>query len=598
MTKEQVSNGDNRGMLVTNEECVNNQVLTLYKVHKDFSEILPDLFTVFQHTNNDIVSEETLPKDFYEPDPAAIIASLKAIDSKDFTSILHQYQAGTYNSSPYRLYHDIKAVASALLEKEDYGSEYYKEVDFFYKFSTELLLREVGTIIQSKSNPSNEIANELETQLDDDFNKILTTYTLANGEVVTYVSKTEEQDYQNHTNIYNPHHPPPIKQKIQPVFSSIISKSSLDTSPTLVAEPFTVTKVVPTIKDSNSHSLLENISPSSATIPPPLEGPTNILHDFFHPTWYTVAMPNWLTYKALSLRPSLELPQYADLPIASDEPPTLNLLRNHGIDKGNARSSWGSGHSYQSFAPNRDSKGAVVSDKLKANIWLNHIGLAEIEELKKNFINDGDAIDEDTEVEDVETTEPEAIKPLPNGQEEEFKLEDIDEENGDAKDENQDNKEQPEISLTNLIKWDPSEIRGLKFLKAHREDLLNPSKLQRLISSALLKLNQLRQERYFKSDVHNLLAPNDEEKQLYKCIQSLISIAIKLYNIGPNSFGFKVSNKIPTLVSEYNGTLPGMPSSRSLIGSGSQITADHLTRPGRLPNLRSSATRGRKRLHH
>lgn len=596
MTRDHV-NGDSKSMLMDDEQCTSNTVLTPFEAHKAFSGILPDLFTVYHYANNDIITKKVLPRNFYEPSPAKIIFSLKDKDSKEFTSISHQYQEGKYHSSPYKLYHDIKAVSSILLFGETPGSDTYKEVDFFYKFASELLLREVGTIIQS--NPSDEIKNELETQLEDDFSKILTTYTLANGEIITYILKTEEEDYQSRSSIYNPHHPPPVKQKIQPLFSSVVSKSSLDATPTLVAEPFTVTKVVPTIKDSSSSNLLENISPSSATIPPPLEGPTNILHDFFHPTWYTVAMPNWLTYKALSLKQGIELPQYADLPIASNEPPTLNLLRNHGIEKGGANSSWGLGHNYQSFAPTRDGKGAVVSDRLKANIWLNHIGFAEIEKLKKSFIRDNDTMDEDTEVEDVESTlctQQELTKSVENERKENLELEEIDENGFKVKDENEDGKELV-INLTNLLKWDPLEIRSLKFLKAHRLQLLTPSKLQGLISDNLLKLNELRQERYLRSNTGNPHSPDDEEKQLYKCVQSLILVAMKLYNVGPGGLGFKASNKIPTLVSEYNGTLPGMPSSRNFIGSGPQITANHITRPGRLPNLRSTSNRGRRRLH-
>ena len=539
-----------------------------------------------------------MPKNFHEPNPANIISSLEGNDAKELTSLSQQYQDGKYNTSPYKLFHDIKAISSILLNKESEKSEKYKEIDFFYKFSTELLLREVGTLVQSTSIKSNDIDNELESQIEDDFNKILTTYTLTNGEIITYISKTEEEDYQSRSSIYNPHHPPPVKQKIKPLFSSVISKSSLDTTPTLVPEPFSVTKVVPTIKDSSSNNLLENTSPSSATIPPPLEGPANILHDFFHPTWYTVAMPNWLTYKALTLRPSPSLPQYADLPIASNEPPTLNLLRSHDIDKGGASSSWGQGHNYQSFAPSKDNKGAVVSDRLKANIWLQHIGFAEIEKLKKSFLRDGDEMDEDTEVEELEVTQPEGSREVENGREEELKLEETtNEEDVEIKDENESEKDSPVLSLTNLLKWDPLEMKSLKFLKTHRQELLQPSKLQRLISSSLLKLNKLRQERYFKSDAGNILPPNDEEKQLYRCVQQLILLAMKLYNVGPNGLGFKVSNKIPTLTSEYNGTLPGMPASRSLAGLGPPLTANHLTRPGRLPSLRSSGTRGRRRLH-
>ena len=67
-----------------------------------------------------------------------------------------------------------------------------------------MLLREVGNLIKF-NNETGEIKTELETQLDEDFTKIITNYNISNGEVITYISTTEEPEPQSSSVLYQHH---------------------------------------------------------------------------------------------------------------------------------------------------------------------------------------------------------------------------------------------------------------------------------------------------------------------------------------------------------------------------------------------------------
>ena len=65
-----------------NEPTTNNH----FKVSK-FESILPDLFTVYEHTNKDVLTNEILPVDFYQENPMKIVSSLQSHTTTDVTSI-------------------------------------------------------------------------------------------------------------------------------------------------------------------------------------------------------------------------------------------------------------------------------------------------------------------------------------------------------------------------------------------------------------------------------------------------------------------------------------------------------------------------------
>ncbi|AOW27110.1 chromatin structure-remodeling complex subunit RSC58 [Candida albicans L26] len=541
-----------------------------------FESILPDLFTVYEHTNKDVLTNEILPVDFYQENPMKIVSSLQSHTTTDVTSIKNKYKNGQY-STPYQLFHDIKAVASILLNKEENGSLQYKELDFFYKFSTELLLREVGNLIKF-NNETGEIKTELETQLDEDFTKIITNYNISNGEVITYISTTEEPEPQSSSVLYQHHqHKEEPTKKTQPLFSSVISKSELDNRASIVPSPYGLAQVVPSIKDSSSENTLETLSPIANRIPSPLDQPTNILHDFFHPTWYTISVPAWLTYTSQTIKPAnLNTNQESEDGVGASTKTKLSILKNRDNDYSTKPTNiWGPGNYYRSFAPSRNSSGSIVGNKLKANVWLQHIGMTEIAELKESFVenkNETNPLDNDTVVGKEDAGEGKSSKE--NGAEPT---------NGhQASEKTQQPSSRQAINIANIIKWDPTKVEELNYLKEHKQDLVNPQKLQKMISISLLKLNKLRQQRYSRSDVRNPLAPQHEENILYNRVVKLISIAIQLFNVNPGCFSYQFSKNIPVLVSEFSGTLPGIPPTKAIVNNGTTAT----TKSNRLPNLK------------
>lgn len=541
-----------------------------------FESILPDLFTVYEHTNKDVLTNEILPVDFYQENPMKIVSSLQSHTTTDVTSIKNKYKNGQY-STPYQLFHDIKAVASILLNKEENGSLQYKELDFFYKFSTELLLREVGNLIKF-NNETGEIKTELETQLDEDFTKIITNYNISNGEVITYISTTEEPEPQSSSVLYQHHqHKEEPTKKTQPLFSSVISKSELDNRASIVPSPYGLVQVVPSIKDSLSENTLETLSPIANRIPSPLDQPTNILHDFFHPTWYTISVPAWLTYTSQTIKPAnLNTNQELEDGVGASTKTKLSILKNRDNDYSTKPTNiWGPGNYYRSFAPSRNLSGSIVGNKLKANVWLQHIGMTEIAELKESFVenkNETNPLDNDTVVGKEDAGEGKSSKE--NGAEPT---------NGhQASEKTQQPSSRQAINIANIIKWDPTKVEELNYLKEHKQDLVNPQKLQKMISISLLKLNKLRQQRYSRSDVRNPLAPQHEENILYNRVVKLISIAIQLFNVNPGCFSYQFSKNIPVLVSEFSGTLPGIPPTKAIVNNGTTAT----TKLNRLPNLK------------
>ncbi|EMG51127.1 Chromatin remodeling complex subunit, putative [Candida maltosa Xu316] len=538
-----------------------------------FEKILPDLFKVYEHTNNEVVTSKSLPIGFYEEDSIRILDALQVFDVKETTSLEDKFKDGLY-TTPYQLYHDIKVVSSILLNKSKRGSSEYKEYDFFYKFSTELLLREVGNALTFNNKLVN-IKNELESQLDDDFSKIVRSYNLANQEVLTYISTTEEPALSN-SGYYQPQYQQETVKKVQPLFSSIISKSELDNKKTIVKDPYGVAQVIPNIKDTVSENVLDSLSPISTKIPSPLDQPTNILHDFFHPTWYTVSMPQWLTYRSQAIKPlGINAISDQDIGTSSTSSHKLSILQNRENEFANSvTNSWGPGIYYNSFAPSRDSSKSIVGHKLRANIWLQHIGMDIIAKIKKsymetNYPSDKEGNEKEKEV-DSDKKEPEKEE-----KQKETETEKSKEVDGES-----------EINLASLSTWNPSQVEELKFLKNHKEDLINPKKLQKMISTSLLKLNKLRQERIARSDVRNPLAPENNEYVLYNRLVKLISIAIELVKLNPGDFSYEFSKNIPVLVSEFSGTLPGVAPNKIVATNSATVNT---TKSNRLPTLRGPA---------
>lgn len=518
-----------------------------------------------------ILTEATLPIDFYEPDANNIITSyveyMKGNASPQTTSISEKYASKEY-STLYELYHDIKAVASSKIQKQKVGSAKYNDIDFFYKFATELLLRESSrlslALFHTKKDDADDVLerSELETQLSEDFNKISVSYNLTNGEVVTFTYKSEEPS-SSIPSIPNAYHSPypqpqqPPHQIKQPLFSSLTGKSNLDARSTIVPDPYLLSKVIPLNRNATrNNSTLESLSPSISKIPPPTTQPTEILSNFFHPNWYTIHVPTWLTYKSKTFKP-----QVASSLLKSQREDELRLVsRNDG--------------SVMSFAPTVDLKVSVVSTELKGNIWLNHLGFQEIHDIKKKYLEN---INSDTSM-DVDV--------VPNGEDKDNEDDikpSISENNGDIEmkdsiDKDTDLLKRKEINVADLVQWDPSKIEELESIKEDKDTIIkSPRDLQKLITTNILKLNKLRQERYLRSNPTNLLAPSKNEIKLYNKVSKLITLSIELNNVNTGSLALNFSKRLPVLMSEYAGTLPGLPLSKSVGATGKST---------RLPSIR------------
>lgn len=496
----------------------------------------------------EILNRSSIPKDFFEANASEILVSysryLKENESASKTDISSKFNNSEY-SAPYQLFHDIKIACSDAIQNHKVGSKAYKEIDFFYKFTTELLLRETGRMHLVLEQESNKEQSSLESQLKEDFNTISYDYNLSNGEVISHISQYSEANPYAHSypNLYPNQAPPQTQISKQPLFTSLVNKSSLDTRQTFIADPYQLSKVVPLNKDIRTNSTLEGLLPSVSKIPAPTSQPTQILKDYFHPNWYTIYVPSWLDYRSKIYKP----------------PVTSSLLKNLNLD---IFMSSRSSAFVDTFAPNIDSRKAIVSEQLKSNIWLNHLGFKEIENIKQKYFNKTPVLPEDN-TKEVFVTNTEVKQEAPKSEVKEII---VDESSAPR-----------EINIDRLVQWDPEKIAILESMKDDKEKLTkSPKDLQRLISFNLLKLNKLRQERYLSSNPQSILSPGKNETRLYNKIVKLIILSMEMNEVSTDKLSIEFSKKIPVLMSEYNGTLPGLAPNKSVPG----------TKSTRLPSIR------------
>lgn len=502
--------------------------------------VIDSLVAVYKTADSDtnLLQLLAVPVGFYEHESAQILPSLLAYteqhpDHKS-TSILDKYEGKKY-TTPYSLYHDIKVVAASAIQNHKIGSKEYKDIDFFYKFSTELLLRDLIKLnLTLEQSSEEEDDGEILAQLSSEFEKISNVYSLSNGEVFVYINESEEPVNNQLANLTPYHHTPEQQEtKItkQPLFTSLVGRSAVDIRKTLVADPYQLSKVIPSTKDiTNNSQILKAVSQPSSRIPSAKAHPTQILDSFFHPNWYTIEAPKWLSYRQNYSRPPIES---TILHIAQDE--GESVPRNNETIK--------------SFAPVYDLRQVVLSEELRNAVWFSHIGLKEISAIKNKYLNIDD--DEENEIDKDESSDED------EDDEEEDEDDDLNlDSNGtDTK---------GEINVANLIEFNPQAIKDFEVLKKDKESIeKSPKELQRYISTHILKLNKLRQERYLSSNPNKLLTPSDEEIKLYKRIEKLLTVLLELNAPTSSGLSLQFSKKIPVLLNDYSGSLPGgLPPSR------------------------------------
>lgn len=535
-----------------------------------------------------------IPKSFFEEKPDDILDSFAEHikehpldDEKSNTSISNKIEKNEYKSF-YQLFHDIKISSSSLIQKYKVGSSIYNRIDFFYKFTTELLLRESSRLRLVLNTTESLEETDFESQFADDFDKISSTYSSENGEVIYLINKIDDpasiqQPLQNSLYPQHQQQPEPPKQKNQPLFTSLTGKSSVDKRPTLIPDPYQLTQVVPNSRSAYRESAkLNGLSPPILKIPPPTSQPTEMMNNFFHPNWYTLAVPTWLNYEAIRKQ-------------------ILNGATSFTGKTTDEVSSTKAYNSYvKSFAPSVDLRSSIISQNFKSNIWLEHIGFDEINEIRDRFLElkkpltEGaieDAVDKITNDEETEVAaegghEIKNEEPV-NGKVEEAETEVNGSGNGNAEGEtaqeenenaNDAETEAPKISLDNLINWDPSKLELLDDFKEDAEKIIeSPKSFQRLISVHLLKLNKLRQQRYVGSNSSPI--PTPVEIKLYEKITKLLTLFMKNNNVTTDQLSLQFSKRLPVLMNEYVGSLPGsVVSTKNYTGN--------IPKNARLPSIR------------
>ncbi|CAH6718672.1 chromatin structure-remodeling complex protein Rsc58p [[Candida] jaroonii] len=517
-----------------------------------FEDVIGDVYNLLVKADVDTpILNISIPKKFKETDPLRILESFnqKFPGPYDGTTINDNFQGGKYKEF-YQLYHDIKIASSIKIKDLKMGSDEYNNVDFFYKFASELILRESGLLKASLLNlKKDEKYSELEQQIAQDFESISYSYTSSNGEVITDIT---EIDNPNASAFQNSHQyglsvsNQPSKIKI-PLFTSSIKKSELDTKLTIVPGELGLSKTIPLLKDSGSTgSTFESVNFQTSKISLPTSKPTTILEGFHVLNWLPVGTPEWLDYKSKTLQPPV------DSKLVSDQDEDLRLISS-------------TNENVKSFAPTFDSKGFGIPNDLKASVWLSRVGVHKIDELRKQYFQSVGI-----EVNPISSKNDEP-KPVENTTSEDSIV------NGTkyvTSEELTDYDQTQLIPIKNLLEWDQQEIDTLESLKKDKSSIESSKSLQKLITKELLKLNKLRQQRYANSTPNNILAPDNTEKILYNKITKLISLTINLYKVSPNNLPLEFSKKVPVLMSEYSGTLPGIVTSKA--------------KQNRLPNLRGS----------
>lgn len=518
---------------------------------------MDNIFTVLKSADEGEVKilETPIPTNLRESDVSKIIESytkfMETNPESSTTSVLDKYNNKGYESI-YGIYHDIKVASSSLITQHKIGTKPYKDVDFFYKFSTEILMRESSLYKVALVTFNDDKPSELEELITADFDKVSFDYNNNNGEVISYISEIQDPNASNIPSYsYGNSTPPPPQVVKQPLFTSLIGKSELDPRFTLVPEPYNLVKAIPLPKNTGTNgSTFDSLNTVVSKIPMPTNQPTTMLDNFIHLNWYIINAPEWLNYKGSVLKP----------PIRS------SLLKNQNNDEYKLISM--GNESAKSFAPTIDSKGSGVSTAIKSNIWLNQVGLQKIKEIRNKY---------NEKVNRLEKSDEPEVKTDETNDKKEDSINNNKSVNGsDPVKEETPQVEYDEskiIDFEKLMKWDPKDIEQLKLLKDDKDSIIkSPKDLQKLITNQILKLNRLRQERYLKSNANSTIPVTNVERKLYNKITKLITLAINLYKIEPGNLPLEFSKKVPVLMSEYPGTLPGMPASRQ--------------KPVRLPTIR------------
>lgn len=486
------------------------------------------------------ILHEKFPSPFFESDPDNIYTSyikyLEEITDDDknivdesklqLTTISQRFNENYYDLKRegfYKLYHDIKLVCTMLIHYYSPGTRNYQIVDKFYKFASELILREcynIGVhliknidIIDStdKDIDPNKVKSdtELDKAISKDFIKISTSYKIPVPE--TYHIKTKDMD----------------------LFSSVISKSPLDHRVReLPNNNFEINKIIPQTNFFEEAPRLGFMAANTSNIPDPTLPPTEMMSRFLHPNWYALPTTTWL--------------KYGD---------------------------------YDSFAPSFNESGAILDATTRGVMWLKKIGYLDLISLLNNkseecntttaTITGYDEIKEDkSKQEDSSPQKEDKISnEKPSNSNNTNKNLDTDSnklpkegiteiEKGQTNVENdhmepESNKDSDassgssSLNLENVLSWHPSHYIDEDEIKAFQEGTQST-----LVKKLLLQIQKLRRERV----LNKISKPSNEEVRLYfkaKRILKQIIINKQVKNLSIHN-----SNSFPIMQANYSGTIP------------------------------------------
>ncbi|SCU99681.1 LAMI_0G00144g1_1 [Lachancea mirantina] len=418
----------------------------------DFNPAFSKIHTILKAASSKCrVLDEKFPSKFFERDPNKVFDSyrkflrtrvdsegnLKNEDKVPVTTVAQRLENGEYEIGKqngfYRLYHDIRLVCTILVHFYSQGTRNYLIVDKFYKFATELLLREcyrLGVSFLNEQSDSSGTKTSFQHMVSNDFIKISVGYSMPYAE--NYHINTADMD----------------------LFSSIISKSQLDYRVTdLPNSSFTVNRLIPQDPEEEA-PMLGFLAANTSSIPDPTLPPTEMMTKFLHPNWYALPTTVWLEYG--------DFQSWA--PCFNESGTVLDASRRGTI--------WLEKVGYMKLL---DSKKSKESQEQKIN--------------EESKISGGEKSEDESKDADANTkTEGEASTiPFESKEEADSLREPV------AQDEpTQDGPESipNEIKLENLFEWSPGRSVGENEIDAFRSGTQ-----QQAINETLLELNELKKAR-------------------------------------------------------------------------------------------------------
>lgn len=416
------------------------------------AELLQNIHVILKAASTKcFVMDETFPAKFFEADPSKIYTSylkfvekrlgedgvtIKDEDQLEVVTVSQKFDSNAYKPEKngfYKLYHDITLVCLILIHYYAPGTRSYQMVDKFYRFATELLLRECyrlgiqitsleKEIVETIDDEEDNEKNELSTAISQDFIKISTYYKLP--AVQTYHIRTKDQD----------------------LFSSIINKSLLDHRPQeLPNSNFEINNIIPQTNLLEDAPKLGFIAANTSNIPDPTLPPTEMMSRFLHPNWYALPTTTWLKY-------------------------------------GN----------FDTWAPSFNESGTVIDSTTRGTMWLKKIGYSNVVNENEEAV----AADPNTSNDSATAVDKSETDSQMENKEKDTTITSASDETTTEKttegahEDTEPTKNKPVIKLENIYKWQPG-----NYIKSDEIESFEKGTQEKLINETLQKLQSMRKER-------------------------------------------------------------------------------------------------------